>query len=183
MDVVEALDHTFQHTQRVIDGLSNDQYDDPTPCPDWTVRDLLNHMIGVVAGLGGAVAGQAPQGEFELSADPATQFADVAKTSLHAWRAPGALDQIVAIPAGQMPAQVVAGINLLDTATHTWDLATATGQRPLTVLPDDVAAAALAAAQQIISDDIRPGRFGPECQAADGADATSRLVAFLGRQP
>jgi uncharacterized protein (TIGR03086 family) len=80
-----------------------------------------------------------------------------------------------------MPGRVLAGINLLDTATHTWDLATATGQPA--ELPDDVAAAALEAGRQIVSPELRNGRFGPEHTPPLDADATSRLVAFLGRQP
>jgi len=80
-----------------------------------------------------------------------------------------------------MPGRALAGINLLDTATHTWDLATATGQDP--TLPDDVAVAALEASRMIVSDDIRSGRFGAEVPATPGASPTDQLVSFLGRQP
>ena len=62
-----------------------------------------------------------------------------------------------------MPGRVLAGINLLDTATHTWDIATATGQPAK--LPDGVAEAALEASRATISAEIRPGRFGPELPA------------------
>ncbi len=95
--------------------------------------------------------------------------------------APGALDQIVDGGPGPMPGRVLAGINLLDTATHSWDLAMATGQP--TELPDDVAEAALEAAHMIVSDELRAGRFGPEVTAPKSADATTQLVAFLGRTP
>ena len=98
-----------------------------------------------------------------------------------AWRAPGVLDKVVEFGPGPMPGRVLAGINLLDTATHTWDLATATGQ-PAT-LPDDVALAALEASKTIVSPELRQGRFGPEVAPPDGCDATERLVAFLGRTP
>ncbi len=80
-----------------------------------------------------------------------------------------------------MPGHVVAGINLLDTATHTWDLATATGQPA--ELPEPVATAALEASEQIVSPEIRTGRFGPEQPVPAGASPTARLVAFLGRTP
>ena len=73
------------------------------------------------------------------------------------------------------------GINLLDTATHTWDLATATGQPA--ALPQDVAETAVEECQAIVSPELRVGRFGPEVAAPAGADATTRLVAFLGRTP
>src|SRR3954469_13959698 len=156
MDLLEALDRTFQHTHTVIAAVPAAKLDASTPCEEWKVRDLLEHMIGVVAGLGAAASGTAPS-PFALSDDPASQFAGIAKTTLDAWRAPGALERIIDGPAGAMPGQVYAGINLLDTATHAWDLATACGLP--TAVPDDVAAFALEVARQTIAPPIRPGRF------------------------
>ena len=72
----------------------------------------------------------------------------------------------------------LAGINLLDTATHTWDLATATGQPP--ELPEPVAVGALEASRSIVSPEIRAGRFGPEQPTPDGASATVRLAPSSG---
>jgi uncharacterized protein (TIGR03086 family) len=80
-----------------------------------------------------------------------------------------------------MPGRVLAGINLVDTATHTWDLATATGQSAQ--LPDDLAATVLEVSRATISPEIRSGRFGPEVTAPRGSGPTDQLVAFLGRQP
>ena len=180
MELIDALEETFDHAQRVIGNVRADQYDDPTPCPDWAVRDLLAHTIGVVAGLGAAASGTPPT-EFALGADPATQFRDAATATLAAWRTPGVLDKIVDAGPGPMPGSVLAGINLLDTATHAWDIATATGQP--TQLPTGVAEAALDVSRATISTEIRPGRFGPEVPAPPGAGPTEQLVAFLGRQP
>jgi uncharacterized protein (TIGR03086 family) len=180
MDLIDSLDRTFRHAHGVIGGVGPDQYDDKTPCAEWTVRDLLGHMIGVVAGLGAAASGS-PREPFALSADPAAQFDAVAASTLAAWRAPGVLDRMIEFGPGPMPGRALAGINLLDTATHTWDLATATAQAA--ALPDEVATAALEASRTIISPEIRAGRFGPEVPCPDGATPTERLVAFLGREP
>jgi len=180
MDIIDALDHTFQHAHGVISNVRPDQYGDKTPCEEWTVRDVLEHAIAVVAGLG-AVASGTPGSQFELGPDPAAQFDQVAASTLAAWRAPGVLDQLLNFGPGPMPGRVVAGINLLDTATHTWDIATATGQPAQ--LPDDVATAALEVSRETISPEIRAGRFGSELSAPDGAGPTEQLVAFLGRRP
>lgn len=180
MELIDALEQTFQHADGVIGNVRADQYDDPTPCSEWTVRDLLGHTIGVVAGLGAAAAG-APPTEFALGTDPASQFREAAATALAAWRTPGVLDKIVDAGPGPMPGRVLASINLLDTATHAWDIATATGQP--TQLPTGVAEAALEASRATISADIRSGRFAPELTAPTGAGPTEQLVAFLGRQP
>jgi uncharacterized protein (TIGR03086 family) len=180
VNLVGSLDHTFQHAQRVIAGVTPDQYEDVTPCTEWTVHDLLEHMIGVVAGFGAAAAGTSPS-PFALGSEPAEQFAAAAKAALSAWRNDGVMERVIDAGPGPMPGHVVASINLFDTATHTWDLATATGQD--STLPDDVAVAALDASRSIISPEIRVGRFGPEIAPPASADPTAQLVAFLGRTP
>ncbi len=180
MELVDSLDQTFRHAQTVISGVRPEQYDDPTPCEEWTVRDLLSHMIGVVVGIGAAARGDSPGEPFELGADPGAQFAGATAAAIDAWRAPGVLDRVVDAGPGPMPGRVLAGINLLDTATHTWDLATATGQ-PAT-LPEPVAEAALECSLQTITPEIRPGRFAGEIAAPEDASATERLVAYLGRK-
>lgn len=179
MDLVDSLDHTFRHAHGVIGNIRAGQYDNKTPCEEWTVRDLLEHTIGVVAGIGATASGE-ERTPFELGADPAAQFSDVAASTLAAWRSPGVFDQMLDIGSGPMPGRVLAAINLLDTTTHTWDLACATGQS--THLPDDIAEAALEASRATISAELRAGRFGPEQPVAAGAGPTEQLVAFLGRQ-
>jgi uncharacterized protein (TIGR03086 family) len=180
MELIDALEQTFQHAQGVIGNVRDDQYDNPTPCSDWVVRDLLAHAIGVVAGLGAAAAGS-PRTPFELGPHPTTQFQDAAAAALAAWRSPGVFDRVIDAGPGPMPGRVLAGINLLDTATHTWDIAIATGQPAQ--LPDEVAAKVLEVSRATISPEIRSGRFGPEVTVGDDAGPTEQLVAFLGRQP
>jgi len=180
MDVVDALDDTFQHAHVVIGGVKAEQHSDKTPCTEWTVGELLEHMIGVVAGLGAAAAGE-PPAAFVLSDDPAGQFKSAAASAMAAWRQPGVLDRIVDAGPGPMPGSVLASINLIDTAVHTWDLASATGQSR--ELPTPVALAATEASRAIVNDELRTGRFAPEQPAPDAGTATERLVAFLGRTP
>jgi uncharacterized protein (TIGR03086 family) len=178
MDVIDALEQTFTHAEGVIAGVGPEQYDDKTPCTEWTVRDLLEHIVSVVAALGAAAAGEAPA-PFELADDPARQFETAATASIRAWRQPGVLDRVVEAGPGPMPGRVLASINLLDTATHTWDLAAATGQPR--ELPRPVAEAAMEASRAIVTDELRSGRFAPAQAVPAGATATEELVAFLGR--
>lgn len=180
MDVIESLEQTFAHTGGVVANVTGDQHGDETPCEEWTVHDLLEHMIGVVAGLGGAASGE-PPAPFALGDDPAAQFEAAAAAAMAGWRTPGVLDRVIDAGPGPMPGRVLAGINLLDTAAHAWDLAIATGQPA--DLPEPVAEAAMEASRLIVSPELRPGRFGPEQAPPAGASATHRLVAFLGRTP
>jgi uncharacterized protein (TIGR03086 family) len=179
-DVVATLDLTFAHAGAVIAGVRPEHLDVGTPCAEWSVRELLEHMIGVVDGIGHAVAGDEPTA-FALGDDAAAQFAASSTASMTAWRSPGALDRMIDSRPGPMPGRLLAGINLLDTATHTWDLAVATGQPP--ELPEPVAVAALEASEEIVTAELRQGRFGPARAVPDGASPTDRLTAYLGRTP
>ena len=184
MQLVDALDQTFDHAHKVISGVRPEQYADPTPCEEWNVQQLLTHVVGVTTVMGEATAaGKADRrpDSVALSDDPAAQFRTAADAALAGWRKPGIMDETINAGPGHMPGRVLAGINLLDTATHSWDLARATGQSE--DLPPAVAEAALEASHQIVDDQLRPGRFGPELDAPEGCTSTDRLVTFLGRQP
>jgi uncharacterized protein (TIGR03086 family) len=183
MDLIAALAQTFDHTHGLIAGVRPDQLGDATPCSEWNVGALLGHTISVVAGIGSAVAGNPPSdpAAFVLAEEPAAQFRARADATLAAWSAAG-LDGETNIGAGPMPRQAAVSINLLDTATHSWDIARATGQPEQ--LPTELAEMVLGLCHDIVDDDVRNlAGFNPAVDVAADADPTSRLVAFLGRQP
>ena len=183
MDLIAALANTFDHAHAVIAGVQPDQLDNQTPCAEWNVGALLGHTIGVVQGIGNAVAGRPPSdpAAFVLADDPAAQFRSAANAALAAWTTAG-LDGEQNIGAGPMPGGVAIGINLLDTSTHSWDIARATGQPEQ--LPADLAEVVLGLCHNIVTDDVRGiAGFDPAIEVANDADATTRLVAFLGRRP
>jgi len=184
MDHLEALAQTFDHTSKVVSGVSDDQLANPTPCREWDVRTLLTHMTGVVANMGRGAGGEAllpDVREYPLRADRSAQFSAEADKALAAWTARG-VEGDVNIGAGPMPVMVGMSINLLDTATHSWDIARATDQQA--DLPDDLAAFVLEAARGVVNDQIRtPERFGAVVTVPPDASPTAQLVAFLGRQP
>lgn len=182
---VDTLRAVYDHTAGVIATVRPEHLDRPTPCTEWNVRELLNHTIGVVHGIAGGVRGDAPQGGDapDFTADPGASaaFAQASESSLAAWGADGVFDGPVNIGAGEMPAEVAIGINMLDTLTHAWDVSEALGNDRS--MEPGVAEAVLAASRMVISDEIRPGRFGPAVDIGDDAPAHDRLAAFLGRHP
>jgi uncharacterized protein (TIGR03086 family) len=116
-----------------------------------------------------------------LDTDLAAQFRAEADRTFAAWTAHG-LDGEMNIGAGPMPAPACMSVNLIDTATHSWDIAHATGQDGN--LPDELAATILAIAQGFVSDAIRGfAGFDPPVPVAGDAGPTDQLVAFLGRRP
>ena len=184
MDLLDALSQTFDHAATVVAGVRADQLDNATPCRDWDVRALLTHTIGVVENMSRGASGAELLPDINavaLDADLGAQFRTVADRTLAAWTACG-LDGEVNVGAGPMPAAAGMSINLLDTATHSWDIARATGQDA--GLPDALAATVLAVSQEVVSDDTRKfAGIDPAVPVGPDASPTDQLVAFLGRRP
>jgi uncharacterized protein (TIGR03086 family) len=183
VELLDALSESFDHAAKIVGGVQAGQLDTPTPCGEWTLRQLLAHTTGVVASMGRAARGLEPQNpnDFVLDTDLGPQFRAEADRTLTAWRERG-LDGEMNVGAGPMPATAALGINLADTTTHSWDIARASGQDPH--IPDDVARAALGFVQQFVNDDVRAfAGFAAPVELATAASPTDQLVAFLGRTP
>jgi uncharacterized protein (TIGR03086 family) len=181
--LVQALDEAFAHAARVVDGVRAEQLDAPTPCPEWDLRTLLRHMTGVVVNMGRGAAGEEllfDRDAYELG-DVGAGFRAAVDRTLAAWRARG-LDGEVDVGAGPMPVTAAISVNLVDTSTHAWDVAKATGQPA--ALPEELAATVLAVAEGFVGPELRQAvGIAPPVPVADDAPATDRLVAFMGRQP
>src|SRR4051812_21332778 len=123
MEILDQLQGAFDYTGAIVATLTPSDLDRPTPCPDWDVRALLNHTIGVVAGFESAADGKPFTGDTDadfVGTDPATSFQEAAKATLHAWSQPGAFDGMCTLPrAGiELPRHVAAAINVVDTLVH-----------------------------------------------------------------
>lgn len=182
----ENLERAIASTRAVIANIKPDQLDDPTPCQSWTVRDCLEHVLGgqyyfaesVNTGKAGELGGT------DLArGDLVATFDDGAKAAVAAFASPGAIDKMIELPFGTMPAAAWMGIATTDTFMHGWDLAKATGQS--TDLDPEFAAEVLAQSRAFIADAFRgpdtQAPFGAEQQAPAGASNADQLAAFLGR--
>jgi uncharacterized protein (TIGR03086 family) len=182
---VETLRSVYAHTGKVMAQVRPEHLDRPTPCTDWNVRELVNHTIGVMHGIATGVSGQPGSGgdvaDFTTGDGAGAAFEQAVAASLAAWTADGVFEGPVNIGAGEMPAEVAIGINVLDTLTHAWDLDEALGLDRS--MDPALAEAALAASKMIVTDDLRAGRFALAVPIADDAPAHDRLAAFLGRTP
>lgn len=183
METLDALAQTFEHAGSVIATVRPDQMEAATPCSEWDVRALVAHTVGVVTNIGNGVRGEEmidPNG-IAIDDDVAAQFRSAAASTLAAWRSAG-LDGETNIGAGPMPASMAVGINLVDTTTHAWDIARATGQPE--ELPAELAGTVLTVARSFLNDDIRGfAGIDPAVELGAGATPTEQLVAFLGRRP
>ena len=185
MHEVALLASVLSKTGDLIAGVREDQWDLPTPCPDYDVRALVNHVIGWVqvfdAGCSGREFNGDP-GSFRFGDDPAGEFRAAASSLADGWREFG-LDRDVRIMSGELPGESAFNITVMEYLTHGWDLAIATEQ-PMPFNQDE-ANETLARAERTLPPEYRrDGRGFSEPVTIDPeATAVSRLAAFLGRQP
>jgi uncharacterized protein (TIGR03086 family) len=199
---VESLASASQEAGLLLAGVRDDQWDLPTPCADWSVRDVAEHLVGGTRRFARALRegspteppGPAPSASPAEPpapappgppADPApgglaAAYRESAADLLAACAAAGALDRVVTVPFGQVPGVVALHLRLVEALVHGWDVATATGQ--VARFDDEAVERALDFSRAQLSR-IPPGRrpFGPPQPVADDAPVLDRLVARLGR--
>ncbi|MEW2158902.1 TIGR03086 family metal-binding protein [Streptomyces sp. NPDC007189] len=186
IDGVEVLLKAHAHLREVVAAVPENAWGGPTPCSEWTVRQVLNHaridQQAYGLALGADRPGEDPFSPADaLHGDPVTELEKVLDAVAGAYaRLPGDAES-VPTPLGPLPLPLAAGAAALDAAVHGWDIAVATHQiRPL--------APALAAALRPAADHLVPrlraySVFAPARTPADPRDETAALLAFLGRDP
>ncbi|MFS4093468.1 TIGR03086 family metal-binding protein [Streptomyces sp. AF1A] len=166
-----------------------EQLDRPTPCSEFDVRRLLEHLVG--GSLRIAVVGEGGDG---LAVEPfaggveddgwAAAYDEVRVRVLKAWESDERMTTPVRVPWGEVPGHAALSGYVMEIVTHTWDLAEALGH-PRELDPE-LAEFALATARKVLPDS-RPRDaatpFGARREAAAGAGAYEELAAWLGRTP
>jgi uncharacterized protein (TIGR03086 family) len=133
MEPLEALATGRAEFDRRLRSVGESDWDRDTPCDDWSVRDLVVHVIYgtrmTAALLHGATRDEAfaVVADATLPDDPIAAFAEGADAEAAAFAEPGALDRICAHPAGDFPGAMILGFRIGDLAMHTWDLSRAIG--------------------------------------------------------
>ena len=189
MDQVLVMGRVIDETKRVVEGIQPDQLDDPSPCEGWTVRDVLNHITGGATMFGLCVRdGAVPDeklgeimGGDNLGSDYKGSFLKAVDEAQASFAIPGAMEKVVKLPFGEMPAGVALNIAIFDVMTHAWDLAKASGQS--TALDPELLGIAFELARQMADGMRGPGVLGPEVSVPDDAPLQDRFAAFVGRTP
>jgi uncharacterized protein (TIGR03086 family) len=179
---VEQLGCALDAVAGLIGNIRADQWSAPTPCTDWTVRQVVNHLIGMNRVFAALLANEPPPprpSDDHVEDDSVGAYRASAAALQAAFGQPGVLERTYHGPLGTAAGAERLQIRLYDLLAHGWDLAQATEQ-PV-VLPDDLAEQSLAFAQTQLTEQARPGRFGPARIIGGQAPAIERLVAFLGR--
>lgn len=181
--VTNQLDRAVAATAGLLAGVGNRQWTLPTCCPDWNVRQLVNHIVGGNFGFAAVLTGQPWPNwtDDHLDADPVAAFHRSGRELVTAFAQDGVLEKMVTVPAGTVPGVAALHLRMTELLVHGWDLAQATDQ-PTTDLPAD-----LAEQEYVFSagklDDLPPGRspFAAPRPIPDDAPAIDQLAALLGR--
>lgn len=181
-----TYERALEATKDVVAGTREEQLDDPTPCPEWSVRDLLNHVInGCLAWASGARGKPRPfEAEDHTGHDYAAAFEEASLAALAAFQRPGAMDRTFKMSWGDTPGPVALGLAVADAAVHGWDLAKATGQTIR--IEDDVANNVYGMTTQMmkpLGSFPRGDSFGDPVHVPDDAPIADKMLAYLGRHP
>jgi uncharacterized protein (TIGR03086 family) len=189
---IENLAAALSGAQQLVAAIGADEWDLASPCPEWTVRGVMNHLVGGNLLFARLLAGEQLPPREELVAagrsdrlgdDAGAAFRASADALLTAFSADGVLERPLTVPAGTFPGIAALHLRIVEALVHGWDVATATG-RPLH-FPDELVEQALAFTRATLprlpARPEGPGPFRPEQPVADDAPPLDRLAALLGR--
>jgi uncharacterized protein (TIGR03086 family) len=179
---LDLLERALDQTGTIIARVRPDQAGLATPCTDFDVRALLNHIVFDVQMFASTLnGGERGSPDVDLIGEHWTGAFDAARTSLlDAWHQRG-VDGTLTTRLGEFPASWAIGQHLADLAVHAWDVATATRQS--TKLDPEVARAALEWGRANLKPEYRGKAFGPEVEVPENAPIYERLVGWFGRNP
>jgi uncharacterized protein (TIGR03086 family) len=170
----------------VVSGVSDDALSDPTPCPDWDVRALANHMLGTIEAMRRVGAGEDldeddPWGAAgdHMSERWRDDLGERLSGFAEAWDSSEAFEGEAM--GGKMPKQMIGLMAYTEALLHGWDLARASGQE--VAYDEGVVAAALEAMGQIGEMGRQQGAFGPLVDLPREATALDQVLAQAGRDP
>ncbi|HME15617.1 MAG TPA: TIGR03086 family metal-binding protein [Mycobacterium sp.] len=178
-DELASAEAALGALQHVLHPISRDELSKSTPCSEYDVMQLTDHLMNSITLLGGAAGAEPPERNSEDSVE--RQIVGAARPALDAWHRRGLTDTVT-IGTNEIPATFAVSILSVEFLVHGWDYATATTH------PIDVAEAladyVLGLAHKVITPQGRATvGFDDPVAVPDDAPALDRLIAFTGRDP
>jgi uncharacterized protein (TIGR03086 family) len=176
----------------LVSGVPDDTLDAPTPCPDYTVGDLVDHVGGAAVAFTGAAVkdtgnatAQGPSGDASrLGDDWRTRISRDLRRLAEAWRDPAAWTGMTRAGGIELPGEVAGLVALDELVLHGWDIARATGQDYECDLPSLEAVHGFVAQFSGPGQEAaREGLFGPVVDVPADAPLLDRVVGLAGRNP
>jgi uncharacterized protein (TIGR03086 family) len=187
VDLIELYRRSVAGFADRVGQVGADQWSGPTPCADWNVRQLVNHIVyeerwipSMFAGATIAEVGDRFDGDL-LGADPVGSAGDAAAQADAAVADPGALDRTVHLSFGDFPATEYLHQLIADHLVHSWDLAAAIGaDRTLDAGVMQAIAEWFAGREDLYR---QAGAIGPRVDVSETAGTQDRLIGAFGRDP
>jgi uncharacterized protein (TIGR03086 family) len=175
----------------LVRAIPDEALDRPTPCPDYRLGDLLEHVGGLAFAFRAAAnkdftggTGAGPAGDASrLPPDWRERIPEDLVAMGEAWRHPDAWTGMTQAGGIDLPGEVAGLVALDELVVHGWDVARASGQ------PYDVDPAELEAVRSFVGPmadgppEQRAGLFGPPVAVAEDAPELDRLIGLTGRDP
>ena len=176
----------------LVAGVPDELLDAPTPCPAYTLGDLVEHVGGAASAFTGAAVkdlgdatSQGPSGDASrLGDDWRTRIPRDLAALADAWRHADAWTGMTKAGGVDLPGEVAGLVALDEIVIHCWDVARATGQ------PYDCDTPSLEAVNAFVSqfsepgqEEARAGLFGPVVEVPDDAPLLDRVIGLTGRDP
>lgn len=186
------LEPATRRTAELIARLDDAQLSAPTPCPRYTVGDLVEHVHGLAVAFTNAATKDLPAGGTQAAPGDAARLVPDWRTRVpealarlgEAWRDPAAWEGMTQAGGVDMPGEIAGLVALDEVVVHGWDIARASGQ-PYDADPEHVELCLRTMGPQPGED--RPAgddvAFGRPVEVAPDAPPLDRLVATLGRDP
>jgi uncharacterized protein (TIGR03086 family) len=168
-----------------VHAITDDQWSNTTPCTEWNVHDLVNHLVyeslwapALMGGETVAQVGDRYDGD-TLGADPASSWDAAAAKAVAAFQRDGAMEVTIDSSMGPLAARTYLSQLFLDVVIHGWDLARGIGTDDTI---DPAFADQLYAEVGPREDEIKSyGLYGDRIIPPDDADMQTKLLAVLGR--
>ncbi len=177
----------LDHTGHLVAGIRAAQWTNPTPCADWDLHQLVNHLVAgnhwaARLGAGATIAQVGTELDGDLLGDDPVGAYDVsAETAARVFERPGAMDAMCAVSYGPVPGSTYVGHRLIDVLVHGWDIAVATGQDA--TLPEGLVDACSRIVEPQLTVLVGSGMFGEPTSVPADADPQTQLLLQLGRRP
>jgi len=176
-DQLESAESSLAVLQRVLVQLQPGDEVKRTPCREFDVAGLADHLMNSITAIGGAAGAEFPERDPDSPVEH--QVMTAARPALEAWRRRG-LDGMVSLGPNEAPATVMAGVLSIEFLVHAWDYAASTGQR--LEAPESLCEYVLGLSHDIITPEGRSSvGFDDPLDVPDGVSALDRLLAYTGR--
>jgi uncharacterized protein (TIGR03086 family) len=181
----DVLASVLNTTEDIIRGVQPDQFELPTPCPDYTVGTLVGHMVTWNTTFADGAEQVPPDREraaYQADEHAGEKFSAASGRVVQAFR-DGAADRMIDLGNGPSPGEALFGLMLMEYIGHGWDLAVATDQAA--PYSETAIGAALSAGRTMLKPEYRgPDKsFGNIVEVGDEAAPLDQLIGFLGRDP